>query len=139
MLHAAVPGLLAGRVARCLSAVQTGRIAVLSLQRLPELPAGHSTCPNGRAQSPASSERTRRTHPSRTPPGPACPPCLCCPPGAPFTLATYIVEGGSSKSFAAIKRLAFGQPEVLHALLDKLADNVADYVRYQVCFGGGVD
>lgn len=53
--------------------------------------------------------------------------------GAPFTLATYIVEGGSSKNFAAIKRLAFGEPAVLHALLDKLADNVADYVRYQVC------
>lgn len=52
--------------------------------------------------------------------------------GAPFTLATYIVEGGSSKNFAAIKRLAFGEPAVLHALLDKLADNVADYVRYQV-------
>ncbi len=52
--------------------------------------------------------------------------------GAPFTLATYIVEGGSSKDFAHTKRLAFGQPEVLHALLDKLADNVAEYCRYQV-------
>jgi hypothetical protein len=52
--------------------------------------------------------------------------------GAPFTLATYIVEGGSSKNFAAIKRMAFAEPAVLHALLDKLADNVADYVRYQV-------
>jgi uroporphyrinogen decarboxylase len=52
--------------------------------------------------------------------------------GAPFTLATYIVEGGSSKNFAHIKRLAFGEPAVLHALLDKLADNVADYCRYQV-------
>ena len=52
--------------------------------------------------------------------------------GAPFTLATYIVEGGSSKSFAAIKKMAFAEPAVLHALLEKLADNVADYVRYQV-------
>ena len=52
--------------------------------------------------------------------------------GAPFTLASYIVEGGSSKSYTHIKRLAFGQPEVLHALLSKLADNIADYVRYQV-------
>ena len=51
--------------------------------------------------------------------------------GAPFTLASYIVEGGSSKSYTHIKRLAFGQPAVLHALLTKLADNVADYVRYQ--------
>jgi uroporphyrinogen decarboxylase len=52
--------------------------------------------------------------------------------GAPFTLASYIVEGGSSKNYTHIKRLAFGQPEVLHALLAKLAKNVADYVRYQV-------
>lgn len=51
--------------------------------------------------------------------------------GAPFTLASYIVEGGSSKSYTHIKRLAFGQPAVLHALLSKLADNIADYVRYQ--------
>jgi len=58
--------------------------------------------------------------------------------GAPFTLATYIVEGGSSKNFAAIKRLAFGEPAVLHALLDKLADNVADYVRYQADAGAQV-
>lgn len=58
--------------------------------------------------------------------------------GAPFTLATYIVEGGSSKNFAAIKRMAFGEPAVLHALLDKLADNVADYVRYQVSCGESV-
>jgi uroporphyrinogen decarboxylase len=32
--------------------------------------------------------------------------------GAPFTLATYIVEGGSSKNFHNLKRLAFGSPEV---------------------------
>ncbi|KIY92306.1 uroporphyrinogen decarboxylase [Monoraphidium neglectum] len=55
--------------------------------------------------------------------------------GAPFTLATYVIEGGSSKSFAHTKRMAFAQPEVLHALLDKLADNVADYVRYQADAG----
>lgn len=55
--------------------------------------------------------------------------------GAPFTLASYIIEGGSSKSFSHIKKMAFATPEVLHALLDKLADNVADYVRYQVRIG----
>ncbi|KAG2446921.1 hypothetical protein HYH02_008077 [Chlamydomonas schloesseri] len=58
--------------------------------------------------------------------------------GAPFTLATYIVEGGSSKNFAHIKKMAFSTPEVLHALLDKLADNVADYVRYQADAGAQV-
>ena len=41
-------------------------------------------------------------------------------------------QGGSSKSFAHIKRMAFSTPEVLHALLDKLADNITDYCRYQV-------
>lgn len=52
--------------------------------------------------------------------------------GAPFTLATYIIEGGSSKNFANTKRMMFSEPAVLHALLSKLADNMADYVRYQV-------
>lgn len=52
--------------------------------------------------------------------------------GAPFTLASYIVEGGSSSKYTHIKRLAFSAPDVLHALLGKLADNIADYVRFQV-------
>jgi len=52
--------------------------------------------------------------------------------GAPFTLATYIVEGGSSKNYTHMKRLMFTQPEVLHAFLSKMAGNIADYVRYQV-------
>ena len=33
--------------------------------------------------------------------------------GAPFTLASYVVEGGSSKHFSQIKRLAFSQPKVM--------------------------
>lgn len=39
--------------------------------------------------------------------------------GAPFTLASYVVEGGSSKHFSKIKRLAFSQPKVMrnHAFL----------------------
>ena len=52
--------------------------------------------------------------------------------GAPFTLACYIVEGESSKMYTHMKTLMFSQPAVLHALLDKLADSIADYVRYQV-------
>jgi uroporphyrinogen decarboxylase len=58
--------------------------------------------------------------------------------GAPFTLASYIVEGGSSKNFENIKRMAFSEPDTLHALLDKLADNVADYCRYQADSGAQV-
>jgi uroporphyrinogen decarboxylase len=55
--------------------------------------------------------------------------------GCPFTMATYIVEGGSSKNFTHTKRLMFSNPQVLHALLDKLADNLADYLRYQADSG----
>ena len=62
--------------------------------------------------------------------------------GAPFTLATYIVEGGMSKNYTAIKRLMFSQPEVLHGLLSKLADAVTTYIIYQAdagaCAAGGL-
>lgn len=55
--------------------------------------------------------------------------------GAPFTLACYIVEGESSKMYTHMKTLMFKEPAVLHALLDKLADSIADYVRYQADTG----
>ena len=58
--------------------------------------------------------------------------------GAPFTLATYVIEGGSSNSFVHTKKMAFAQPAILHALLDKMADSVADYVRYQADSGASV-
>ncbi|PSC73649.1 uroporphyrinogen decarboxylase [Micractinium conductrix] len=51
--------------------------------------------------------------------------------GAPFTLATYIVEGGMSKNYTQIKKLMFSEPAVLHALLQKLADAVVTYIKYQ--------
>ncbi len=52
--------------------------------------------------------------------------------GSPWTLATYMVEGGSSKDFRAIKRMLYAEPEVLHELLDKLADSVIDYLNRQI-------
>ena len=52
--------------------------------------------------------------------------------GSPWTLATYMVEGGSSKDFQKVKSLAFNQPEVMHQLLSVLADSVADYLRCQI-------
>ncbi|CAH9069023.1 unnamed protein product [Cuscuta epithymum] len=55
--------------------------------------------------------------------------------GAPFTLASYVVEGGSSKNFTKIKRLAFSQPKVLHTLLQKFATSMAKYIRYQADSG----
>jgi len=58
--------------------------------------------------------------------------------GAPYTLASYIVEGGSSKNYTNIKKLAFNQPEVLHALLGKLAEGMIDYLAYQAESGAQV-
>ncbi|KAJ8528411.1 hypothetical protein K7X08_022103 [Anisodus acutangulus] len=51
--------------------------------------------------------------------------------GAPFTLASYVVEGGSSKNFTKIKRLAFAEPKILHSLLQKFATSMTKYIRYQ--------
>jgi uroporphyrinogen decarboxylase len=55
--------------------------------------------------------------------------------GSPWTLATYMVEGGSSKQFAHIKKMAFSDPVSLHLLLDKLADSVIGYLNAQVAAG----
>ncbi|MEH6543290.1 MAG: uroporphyrinogen decarboxylase [Porticoccaceae bacterium] len=55
--------------------------------------------------------------------------------GSPWTLATYMIEGRSSRDFIATKRLLYNEPEVLHLLLDKLADSVADYLNAQIAAG----
>ena len=52
--------------------------------------------------------------------------------GAPWTLASYLVEGGGSKSFGEIKGLAYREPQVLHALLDKLAETTIAYILFQI-------
>jgi uroporphyrinogen decarboxylase len=52
--------------------------------------------------------------------------------GSPWTLATYMVEGGSSKSFQKVKSLMYEQPKLLHTLLDKLAQSVATYLNAQI-------
>ena len=52
--------------------------------------------------------------------------------GSPWTLATYMVEGSSSKSFQKIKSLMFNQPALLHTMLDKLAQAVAAYLNAQI-------
>ncbi|AWL13268.1 Uroporphyrinogen decarboxylase [Saliniradius amylolyticus] len=52
--------------------------------------------------------------------------------GSPWTLATYMIEGGSSKAFTKIKKMAFAEPKALHLLLDKLADAVIDYLNAQI-------
>lgn len=58
--------------------------------------------------------------------------------GAPWTLAAYAVEGKGSKTYSAIKGMAFSDPTVLHQLLAKLADAIAIYARYQIDCGAQV-
>jgi len=55
--------------------------------------------------------------------------------GSPWTLATYMIEGGSSKDFRRAKVMAFDQPDVMHALLAKLADSVVAYLNGQIRAG----
>lgn len=55
--------------------------------------------------------------------------------GSPWTLATYMVEGGASKDFRVIKNILFREPEILHLLLEKLASAVAQYLIAQIAAG----
>ncbi len=55
--------------------------------------------------------------------------------GSPWTLATYMVEGGSSKDFRAAKSMAYNEPALMHQLLDLLANNVIDYLNEQIRAG----
>ena len=55
--------------------------------------------------------------------------------GSPWTLATYMVEGGGSKDFAHVKSMMFDQPLLMHRLLDVLARAVIAYLNAQVAAG----
>ena len=52
--------------------------------------------------------------------------------GAPLTLASYMVEGGTSKSFAHLKGLMFSEPDAYRLLMDKIADTTAAYLNAQI-------
>ncbi len=58
--------------------------------------------------------------------------------GSPWTLATYMVEGQSSRDFARAKTMLYTQPEVMHQLLEKLALSVIDYLNAQIRAGAQV-
>lgn len=58
--------------------------------------------------------------------------------GSPWTLATYMVEGGTSKDFRTIKRMMMAEPDTLHALLGKLAESVTGYLNAQIRAGAQV-
>ena len=55
--------------------------------------------------------------------------------GAPFTLASYLIEGGPSREFLATKRFMREEPAAWHALLTRLADVTADYLNGQIAAG----
>ncbi len=55
--------------------------------------------------------------------------------GSPWTLATYMVEGGSTKNFGLVKGMLFDRPDMMHKLLDKLADSVTSYLNGQIAAG----
>lgn len=55
--------------------------------------------------------------------------------GSPWTLATYMVEGQSSRDFKLVKSMAYNKPEMMHQLLDKLADSVTEYLTAQIIAG----
>jgi uroporphyrinogen decarboxylase len=55
--------------------------------------------------------------------------------GAPFTLASYLVEGGPSRTHAKTKAMMYGQPELWHALCARLAEITLEFLRVQVAAG----
>lgn len=55
--------------------------------------------------------------------------------GSPWTLMTYMVEGGGSKNFSEIKKFIYNQPEAAHLLLEKISDAVAKYLSAKIEVG----
>jgi uroporphyrinogen decarboxylase len=55
--------------------------------------------------------------------------------GGPFTLASYLIEGGKSANFAKVKKMMFGAPDDFRALMDTLAEVTRRYLRAQIAAG----
>ncbi len=55
--------------------------------------------------------------------------------GAPFTVLSYLVEGGSSRDFKRTKLLLNNEPELAHVILQKIADVTVDYLNMQIAAG----
>ncbi len=58
--------------------------------------------------------------------------------GAPFTLASYAIEGGSSRNYTRAKGLMYEQPALWHQLMGKLATTVGEYLRAQAAVGAQI-
>src|SRR4029077_16364875 len=56
--------------------------------------------------------------------------------GAPFTLASYLIEGGPSRNYTKTKAMMYGAPELWHALASRLAEITCTFLRVQA--GAGV-
>jgi uroporphyrinogen decarboxylase len=57
--------------------------------------------------------------------------------GAPFTIASYLIEGRPTRDFAKVKSLMYREPKTWHVLMGKLADSMSAYLQAQI--GAGVD
>jgi len=55
--------------------------------------------------------------------------------GSPWTLATYMVEGGSTKEYAKVKGMMFDRPDLMHKLLETTAKSVVSYLNAQIAAG----
>jgi uroporphyrinogen decarboxylase len=55
--------------------------------------------------------------------------------GAPFTLASYLIEGGPSRTYLKTKAMMYGAPDLWHALLDRLAGITLTFLRVQIAAG----
>lgn len=52
--------------------------------------------------------------------------------GCPYTLATYLVEGKTSKEYLEIKKMMYKEPKLLHAILKNLAEGIGEYALFQI-------
>jgi len=55
--------------------------------------------------------------------------------GSPWTLATYMVEGSSTKSYSHVKGMLYSEPQLLHQLLDTVTRSVTSYLNAQIAAG----
>ena len=58
--------------------------------------------------------------------------------GAPWTIMAYMVEGSGSKTFSKAKQFLYTQPEVAHALLQKITDSTISYLQAQIVAGANI-
>jgi uroporphyrinogen decarboxylase len=58
--------------------------------------------------------------------------------GAPFTIFTYMTEGGGSKTFSRAKKFLYTQPEVAHQLLQRITDLTIEYLKMQIRAGANM-